>query len=459
MRPISANTNAPTEKMAKWLVKELKDISKRNPPSKLSVKNAMDFATQLEDVELEDDEILMSFDVVSLYPSIPVEETLNLFEDWLKECNVDEEKMKVYLRFARFAMRNSFFKFRGKYYKQTSGTGMGVALAPFLSSDIFMGNFEKKIQNEKWFPRFWRRFIDDIFAVVKRDEAIEILNKLNSIYPEQIKFTSEKEVEGMIPFLDVLVKRSGKKLKLEIYRKPTHTDRFIPSNSYHSTEQKMSAFHSVIHRLMSIPMEKEDFEKEKRNIFRIAKINGYNENIITAMMSKYQRKKIREANTTFKEEKPDQKWVRMTYNHRCNSKIKKIFGRHGMKIASASQNKIKDFLTNNKDKKNPFDKSGIYKIECSCGLLYIGQSRRAIEERWKEHLRHMKNNCAEKSAVARHFLVNTKHELDKRKFKLVKNVNRECSLDAYESMYMQKFKDKLMNIKPPEIMSELFSLV
>lgn len=141
---------------------------------------------------------------------------------------------------------------------------MGVALAPFLSSDIFMGNFEKKIHEEEWFPRFWRRFIDDIFAVVKRDEADEILKKLNSVYPDQIKFTSEKEIEGKIPFLDVLVKRQGKKIKLEIYRKPTHTDRFIPSNSYHSTQQKMSAFHSMIHRLTSIPMDKVKMTSKKR---------------------------------------------------------------------------------------------------------------------------------------------------------------------------------------------------
>lgn len=118
MRPISANTNAPTEKMAKWLVRELKSISKENPPFNFSVKNSMEFATQIEDLELEENEILMSFDVVSLYPSIPVEETLSLFEEWLMECNIPDDKKKVYLRFARFAMRNSYFKFRGKYYRQ-----------------------------------------------------------------------------------------------------------------------------------------------------------------------------------------------------------------------------------------------------------------------------------------------------------------------------------------------------
>lgn len=177
------------------------------------------------------------------------------------------------------------------------------------------------------------------------------------------------------------------------------------------------------------------------------------------MIDKYQRKKTRETVTTFREEKPNQKWIKMTFDHRCNSKLKKIFERHNIKVASASQTKIKNFLTNNKDKKDQMEKSGIYSCECSCGALYVRQSKRAIEERWKEHVRHMKNNCPERSAVAKHFLENVKHELDKEKFKLVKNVNRENNLDAYESFYIYKFKDKLMNIKPPEILSDLFKLI
>lgn len=195
---------------------------------------------------------MVSFDVESLYPSVPVEETVELFERWFEECDIRTEDIEVYMKFAKFAMRNSHFKFRGKYYKQTRGTAMGVALAPFLSSDIFMGNLGKKIHNEEWFPRVWRRYIDDIFAVIKKNDLKLVHEKLNSLFPS-INFTYGEEINKELPFLDVLVKRVENKLAFEIYRKPTHTDWFIPSNSYHFIEHKMSAFHSMIHNTLFHP--------------------------------------------------------------------------------------------------------------------------------------------------------------------------------------------------------------
>jgi len=42
-------------------------------------------------------------------------------------------------------------------------------------------------------------------------------------------------------------------------------------------------------------------EKEKENILRIGKVNGYNEGIIKTMIARYQRKKIRETTITFRE--------------------------------------------------------------------------------------------------------------------------------------------------------------
>ena len=46
-----------------------------------------------------------------------------------------------------------------------------------------------------------------------------------------IQFTIEKEEEGR--FLDVLVTRSKDQLPTAVYRKQTHTDRYIPYHSHH----------------------------------------------------------------------------------------------------------------------------------------------------------------------------------------------------------------------------------
>ena len=54
-----------------------------------------------------------------------------------------------------------------------------------------------------------------------------MLQYLNSIDPH-IKFTVEQpNMEGAIPFLDTLPKPNGEDISVSIYRKPTHTNRYL----------------------------------------------------------------------------------------------------------------------------------------------------------------------------------------------------------------------------------------
>lgn len=81
-RPIADNINAPNSKVAKWLLKEFKGLPK---PFNLSVKNSIEFVEKLKVLDIENDEIMVSFDVSSLYPSVPIKESIEHTEDWLKK--------------------------------------------------------------------------------------------------------------------------------------------------------------------------------------------------------------------------------------------------------------------------------------------------------------------------------------------------------------------------------------
>ena len=48
MRPIASNINAPTQKIAKWLIEQ---FNKLDPPLGLSVKNSIDFVNKIKDNE------------------------------------------------------------------------------------------------------------------------------------------------------------------------------------------------------------------------------------------------------------------------------------------------------------------------------------------------------------------------------------------------------------------------
>ena len=87
-------------------------------------------------------------------------------------------------------------------------------------------------------PSFWKRFVDDVIATVSQNEIVVLLQHLNSIKPS-IQFTVERETDRKLPFLDTYVQRTTDgKLGTVVYRKPTHTDKYLPFNSHHPRSHK-----------------------------------------------------------------------------------------------------------------------------------------------------------------------------------------------------------------------------
>ena len=84
---------------------------------------------------------------------------------------------------------------------------------------------------------FWKRFVDDVISAVSQNEIVVLLQHLNSIEPS-IQFTEERETNGKLPFLDTCVQgTTDRKLETVVYRKPTHTDKYLSFNSHQSSEK------------------------------------------------------------------------------------------------------------------------------------------------------------------------------------------------------------------------------
>ena len=60
----------------------------------------------------------------------------------------------------------------------------------------------------------WLRYVDDVFSIVRRALVESFLDHLNK-QQEEIRFTVEMEVDGKLPFMDVIVSHKEKAGELQ----------------------------------------------------------------------------------------------------------------------------------------------------------------------------------------------------------------------------------------------------
>ena len=94
----------------------------------------------------------------------------------------------------------------------------------------------------------WSRFLDDCenLLVESKINPNDLLSILNSINPS-IQFTM-KYSKYAIPFLDILIKLNNDQIWMDIYYKPTDTDRCLPFSSNHPKHCKKSIPSTLVRR-------------------------------------------------------------------------------------------------------------------------------------------------------------------------------------------------------------------
>ena len=189
-------------------------------------------------IRLEEGSILVSFDVTSLFTKVPIAEALEVIGRRLEEQEAEERNTTLSVasikRLLHLCLTSTYFMWNSRFYQQKEGAAMGNPLSPVVAN-IYMEHFEAlAIESARLKPATWLRYVDDTFVVWNegRDKLQDFLEHLNTIRPS-IQFTMELEEDGKLPFLDVLVTRGANRLTTKVYRKATHTDRYIHFTSNH----------------------------------------------------------------------------------------------------------------------------------------------------------------------------------------------------------------------------------
>ena len=151
----------------------------------------------------------MSFDVTSLFTSVPIKPALDII--WQRLANDQDLQRRTSMTIQHiitlldFCLNSTSFMFQGKYYQQMEGAAMGSPLSPIIAN-IFMEHFEQQaLASAPHTPSLWKRYVDDTFVILETNYKEEFFHHINSV-DSHIKFTVENSRDdGSIPFLDSLI--------------------------------------------------------------------------------------------------------------------------------------------------------------------------------------------------------------------------------------------------------------
>nr|VZI28524.1 unnamed protein product [Spirometra erinaceieuropaei] len=195
--------------------------------SRTFINSASQFLADIRGKVVRPDQIMVFFDVVSLFTSIPPDLARDVLRKRFEE-NYDETKRPLKIDHLQqlFAFcQQTFFTFNGRTYEQIKGTPMGSPISS-LVAELVLQELEK-VAFDHYEPAFWRRYVDDAFVIFERSRLADFQDLLNGIFPD-IQFTREEEHVEQLPFLDVLVTRKPNgELNTTMYRKATNTTQIL----------------------------------------------------------------------------------------------------------------------------------------------------------------------------------------------------------------------------------------
>ena len=390
MRLIVSFCGSPTYQLSKHLTSILKPLTDE---SRHKLQSTDNFIDAIKTVQIPDDHKLASFDVKSLFTSIPLQLALDCTKTAINKSPYQPPlPTDDLMDLLHLCLTSTYFQYNGKHYKQLHGTAMG-SLVSVVVAEIVKQNIEEQAlatYSETLPP--WLRYVDNTITAVhknKIDEFHEHLNKQNT----SIQFTTEIEENGKIPVLDCLVTRENNTLRTTVYRKPTHTDRLLDQTPYNPTSHNATTVRTLTRRAQIVCDSDDSLTDETKHLNTVFIKNDYSTDFI-------------ERNTYVRPNDSSNHSYTSTatipYIRGTSETIARILRPYNIRVAHKAMFTLRRLLTNFKDKDEPEDRPGaVYKIKCSdCQATYIGETGRNLTTRLNEHERATKkgdlnNNIAE----------------------------------------------------------------
>ena len=336
--------------------------------------------------------------------NVPIDEAVWIIHDRLRNdetlCDRTTLSPDRVAELLEVCLRSTYFCYQGTFYEQQEGAAMGSPVSAAVAN-LNMEFFEElALKSAPVIHRPWKRYVDDTCCIVKKGTVEALLGHLNSAHPS-IKFRVEVEKDGILPFLDTLLrrKRDGT-LDVAVYQKPTRTVRYLHFRSHHPPHVKRGLVRCLFDRARSVTSTQDNLQKEECHLAKVLKQNGYPGAFIRS--SRHPPRQEGPQKSPSKEgDRPP--LVVLPYTAGVSKNIKRVCRKYGTKVVFRSSLSLCSMLTKVKDAL-PMGKQAnvVYRVPCSCGKTYIGETKQRLETRLREHQDACQTQSLQKSAVAEH---------------------------------------------------------
>ena len=384
MRPVLSMPGSPYHNTAVVVTKWLSVI-----PESKGQCSSQKIANQLKDIELEDGEILVSFDVVSLYTNVPVVEAIEEAAERLYcgEFEIPPVSKDTFIELLKLASTNVVMSTHDGYYIQKDGLAMGSPPAPPLAN-IWLAKREPTIRDD---AKLFERYMDDVIRSIKQDVVEEKLREINSMH-NNLKFTIEIEQEGKIPFLDMMLTRNGKKLASTWYCKPTDTGLVMNFHALAPRRYKRSVVSGFVHRIHRACSTWENFHLSLQRAKSVLEKNQYPPPFYEPIIEETILKLVHPCSdvTEKKVDGGSQQTHKVLLQYRgpaTDQFVKRLKECGAPTQVVLTLRKLRSYLPSLKPPVPKMLKSNIiYKITCSqCLVCYVGKTSRHNCSRFSEH--------------------------------------------------------------------------